>query len=507
MKAASSSRPSAARGSSALEIIIACAVLTLTMSAVLLIVFGDGAARGDARLAHEATRVARAGLEAERALAERDFDAALSTATTTEGVFRSSVSVRLVDDLQKSATSYVEWRSGTRVLGLLLSTLLSDRGAFACHASGDWSHPIAHAFSTTGLIPGHSSGFSIADLEASQRYLYVAAGSAPSNGDTFYIFSLPADPAQQPTYLGSVDNAPSVGSAGLAALAVRGDYAFVANGYAAHFGVCSTSSSCAQLQVIDMANPSAPRVVDNLRAPGVAGSGGQGVGSAITYHSGYLYLGLVKPSSGAEFHIYDVGGGGASLINPVWVGSFTVGRTINHIAVRGDYAYLATDDNARELIVLNISDKAHPKLAGAFDAPGSTGFGYGYAIRVDANIAYLGRSYVSTAPELYTLEVSNLSSLSVLGSVDIGTSSNPDSINALLFERPLAFLLTNKQLQVWDMGDPAHPAARSQSGTPSTFLPLPGAGTALTCDGSALYAAVRSATPASDSIMSITSAP
>lgn len=507
------------RGTSTLEILIAFAILTLTLTAAVMVIFENQSVALDAQMSNEALYKAQALLEHERMLSRQNFGSVVSLPAAVDGTFTPAVDVQTLDASTKKILSTVSWANTGRILSVQLSTLVTDftnNNFCGAPLSGDWKDPQHYDFPTAALMPKNSpSGVGLSDIKAYQQKLYLAAYSTASNADTFYIFTEPSDPTQQPTYLGSVDNAPSISSAGLNAIALDGAYAFAANGYNANYTTCSVSSSCAQLQVIDVHDAAHPTVVKNIKVPGVTGMGGQAVGWSIFYDDGYVYLGLVKAGSGAEFNIFDVGGGGgaASPTNPMWKGSFTVGRTINSIRVQNNFAYLATDDNSRELVVLDVSDKTNPTLASIFNAPGSTNFGYGYDAYPLGTTIYFGRTYVGTAPEFYILDGTNPTSTPpILGSEDIGTTANPDSVNSLLVRGSLAFFITNSQFQIWNIADPKNIYPWSSSGATNTFLSLSamnadGSGGVLTCSGNTLYAAIQSSTPNSDSLSVITPGP
>ena len=497
------------RGSSTLEILIALVIVSLTMTAAVSVVFGNQTLGADTQINIEALYKAQAMLEDTRARARSDWQSVVSAASSVDNIYTKQVMVQDIDAVTKRATAMVSWTTGGRNLSVQLSTLLSDiaNAGDTCMqmASGDWKHPQRHDFPTMDLISAatgnHTDGFAISDVQAYRHQLYAAAQSTANAGNTFFVFDEPDDPSHMPAYRGELDTAPTSHSPAVSALAVWGDYAFLASGTKANFASCTQSDKCAQLQVVDVSDPSSPRLVTNRKVPGVTGTGGQGIGRAIAIARGYVYLGL-QTGGGHEFAVYDIGGGGApaSPANPVFKGSYAVGYTVNDIVVRGDYAYLATNDNSssnKQLLVLDVSDKSNPHLAtppvgGYFKTPG---IGYGRAVALAENAIYLGRTFAgSSVPNFYLLDGSNPAlypaSYPVLGSKVVGTN---DSVNALVVRNSLAFLLTNNQFQVWDVSDPSTVVPYSSDGTQNTFLslaPIGGTGTAMSCDRNALYAAI-----------------
>lgn len=294
---------------------------------------------------------------------------------------------------------------------------------------------------------------------------------------TFFIFNIAAPSETNPSLLGSLDNGQTV-SAGLNAVATAENYAFVANGYGANWSTCTQADNCAQLQIIDTTNPSAPTVLSNFKVPGVTGTGGQAVGQSIFYKDGYVYLGLSKTGTGPEFNIIDA----HNLANPIWLGGYSVGNGLNAIYVNRQYAYLATA-NSQELITLNIGDLTHPTAIGGYDAPDSVGTGK--SIYTVGDKLYLGRTVTAANPELYVLNNENPSAMisSALGAKEIGSS-----VNGLIARSNLVFIVTTgAQFQTWDASVPDN---MNQYASPLSLV-SGGTGISLDCEGNYFYAAAN----------------
>lgn len=287
---------------------------------------------------------------------------------------------------------------------------------------------------------------------------------------------------------------------GLNALKVAGNFVYAANGYGANFSTCRQGQNCAQLQIIDVTDPAAPKVAYSYKLPGIVGSGGQGAGNSIFYSAGFVYLGLSKvgPGSvGGEFNIIDVRNFPDQP--PVLAASYPVGAGAKSIYVKGHYAYLATDDNDTEMLVLDISNtQTTPLLAGKFNASGTNNFGYGASIYPIGGAVYFGRTYVNNGPEFYILDASALdpaTNTPVFGLNDIGpSSSKPFSVNGVIVRNHLAFLLTGSGskgggLEVFNV---SNPQILNQSQPVATVALPPGGsgagGISEDCEGNYLYA-------------------
>lgn len=521
----------AARGFSTLEMMIAMAVMVMILSAVILVSFSNQGALVGGETNAEAMTKAQALLEQEQQLARKDFRLVNSFATTTDGIYKKWTFVEPWSSdpySMKKVSTFVTWEDQRKITrSLILTTLLSDFtnavGGDTCSSApvGDWSAPqgtdykldssAGELLAPAGLPVGET--YTVGGLDAYRGKLYVgAAQTSASNDHTFFVFGIP-NPPQKPAYIGSLDtssagsglsgiNAVQAGNTVLvpAVIGVPHSYVYVANGYKSNFDSCTTAAgpaggSCAQMQVIDVTDPTTPTVAANFKfatsstsvpntLPYVNGNigganPGQAVGSAIFYRDGNVYLGLAKTASGPEFHIIDV----HNPSNPIFVGSYPVGASIESIYVRGKYAYLATDNDAQDLIVLDIgTDPANPSLvSGVFNPGGLNGGSRTYAV---GDALYFGKKDASGPAEFYKLDITNTAS-------GIPTPSMADrkvigaSVMGLIIRDTLAFLVTaaTKQLQILDLTNLA--------AAPAT-LTLPGTGAGLECELNYLYAGSNS---------------
>lgn len=489
------------RGSSTLEILIATAVLILSLTAVVLVVFSNQGIGIDVQTNNEALYKAQQILEDARALSRQDFSSVVSKTYPPDGdIYTKSllVSPDLLNPDLLGVTSTVTWKEGTRNLVVNLSTILTNfknpSGSCSQTLSGNWMDPQHWEFATPDLIsPGsgnHSNGLTVSGLTVYRQKLYLTAIDTDNFKNTFYIFDLPSAQNQMPIYDGSLDNSPTVG-AGLSALAVSGNYAYVANGYTGSSAGCSQAANCAQLQVIDISdskllgNP----IKYNLKVPAVASGGNLAAGNSIFYHKNYVYLGLAKTTStstNGEFNVIDV----HDPLNPVSKGTYKVGNGVNSIYVKDNYAFVASP-NSENLTILDISNPDNPFRVGGYTPIGSNNGKTLYAI---GSSLYLGRTYGTN--EFYIFDSSNLPNISIAGSKDIG-SGNDTSINGLTVRSGLAFLLSNLGFQIWDVSSPGSMPSSTYGFIPmSAFIssgnPANAAGTTLNCSGNYFYIALTS---------------
>lgn len=485
------------RGFAAFEVLVAMTLLVLSLSTVLVLVSGSQSASVSSQIHQGALSLAQQQLETARANARADFSSVVSQTPETTGPYTKSVTVTpSPDGFTKNITSLVRWNNNQVALSTLATDWSSVVGTCTADLSGtdNWKSP--HVYFSDRLanyVTGSNPiGLAINDIRVVNKKLYVAARGASNTDYTFYIFSLPNDPTQAPVFDGALDNAPTV-STGLNAVAVFGNYAYVANGYAGSSKNCSVGPNCAQLQVIDVSIPISPIVVKHIKIPGITSGGNLSPAVSIFYSKGYVYVGLSKvgsTSTNGEFNIIDVGGGGglASPANPILMGSYIVGNGVNAVVVRGNYAYVASP-NSENMTMLDITDRANPYQVGGSDSL-TAGGAHGKSLYLQSNTVYLGRTFGSN--ELYAFDVTNPSNVSVQGSRDVG-SGNQTAINGLVAGNELAFDVTNNQFQVWNVADLATITPWSSDGTTNTFLNLQSvaANTAgssvLRCTGNYIY--------------------
>ena len=79
------------------------------------------------------------------------------------------------------------------------------------------------------------------------------------------------------------------------------------------------------------------------------------------------YLVTENNSSGSEFYILDV----SDIYNPTELASLNIGASVNSVVVKGDYAYLATDGNNKELTTIDVSNPGSPSIVDTNDIGGN----------------------------------------------------------------------------------------------------------------------------------------
>ncbi|MBP6883687.1 MAG: hypothetical protein KBC06_00415 [Candidatus Pacebacteria bacterium] len=494
------------QGFATLEILIAFAVVILCISAVVLVAFSNQSIALDSEASNEAISKAQAGLELARANSRLDFNLVNpSIATEQSGslAYTKNIDVTQIDLFTKKVTSIVSWQMAGRTLSTMLTTLLTNKEAVAggdtCSSVpvGDWTNPKiippgGYEFGSD-ILNDTSSGFPITSIQAFNHKMYVTVNNSNGNNPgTFFILDI-SNPEQKPILLSptSFDNS-TVGE-GLNAVAIDGNgYAYVANGYTSASANCVQNHNCAQLQVINIDIPANPVIVKNFKIPSITTGNKLAYGTSIFYRKGIVYLGLAKANNVSnEFYVIDVGGAGSgNPTNPVIMDSAKIDNGINAIYVNGKYAYVASP-NDEELKIFDVSRPEDIGEVGRFNAPGGgVNNGNGKSLYLVGDKLYLGRTLLN-GDEFYILNNSSPeSTLQSLGSKNIQNSGSNTSVNGIIVRDNLAFLITNKEFQIWNISNPSNITPYTN---PITLPPGSGQqGTASDCEGNYIFVGSKS---------------
>ncbi len=475
-------------GIATLEMLIAMTLIIISLTGTLLITQGNQDSSTNSQVHQEALRKASDLLESMQAEAGEDFNLvnpipAPPATYLQDGIYQKTISVTMVNNWTKKIIAAVSWKNADgKTESESLSSLITDPDAVAsgsdsCNSTlaGNWQNPAITSYDVGKdlLVPSDTTNlFPVTGLAVNNNVLYATINNTHQNSNaTFFMFDI-SNPNAKPVFLQSIDNDPTGGSSeGLAAVAVAGNYAYVANARQIDFSKACPGGDCGQLQIIDVSkNPAS--VVSTFQIPGVTGKSGQAIGASIFYQSGYVYLGLTKTASGPEFNIIDV----HDPKNPVYKSGYDFGSAVNSIVVKNNIAYV-TSPNAENLTLLDVSNPSLPQRIGGYTPKGGSN---GESLAVVGTNIYLGRTFGTN--EFYDLDASVPSNISVLASKDIGTGSTT-SINSLLIRDYLAFLITNTQFQIWNLANLGNIVAWA----PSATLPA-GSQTALSCNANTLYA-------------------
>lgn len=423
-------------GQSTLELIIALAIIAMTMSAIIALFFGGQSLLVDTRNAHEGGYRARQALEEARSLARTDFSALQSTSTTIDGYTIETI-VEPIGVTIKKVTSRTSWQTDPiRVQTLELVAYLTDwrnvlppidpDDSGGGGLLGDWKNP--QTLLSITITPG---GNQATDVDVIGSYAYVTSEHSSSGSSDFWIIDVSSPTTTKPNrVMSSLNTGP-----GLQAIDATAGHAFVAN-----------LDTTRQLQIINIANPAAPFLIASSTMPGVSGPNAKGV--SVFYAPPYVLVGLGQ-ATGPELHVVDVGILG-TFSNPVHVGSLEIGSAVNKIITSQDKtkAYLATSDQNEELKIISLVNPSAPQKVEGFNMAGTSPANTIYHMN---DVLYVGRS--SPASTLSAFQISG-NTLSFMGDLNMG-----GAVNDIAIRDCLAFSGTNNSNKEFQISYIANPSA------------------------------------------------
>jgi type II secretory pathway pseudopilin PulG len=434
MKAASTGKFH--RGVSIVEILIALAILTLTISAVIMLVFGNQSLTLDTQTNIEALAKAESQLEEQRALAEQDFFKVDDSGPVTDGTYQKEIEINNRAKCLKEAVSTVSWKQGGRNLDVSLTTLFFDlETALAmggdCDPTkkGDWDDP------TTAISLG-IGGQGATDIEIFDGMVYLTSDASSPGKDDLYIFEYDA---ATPTLIPKSSVNLGKGLLGIEVIREQstGDlYAYVLE-----------ADNANQLRVVNVTNPASPSPGVSLTIPSLVYTCTPPqpsdclAGRSLHQYDKKLYVGLqymidgaLPPEANNELHMYDV----SNPATPVWIGSANPNANVNDIEIYGDYAYLATSGDAREVMVYDISVPATPDPMPVYDASGDED---GTTVFLIGTQLLLGRENVNSGEEDFIIldAQSPSTGLTRAGGLDLGLHNN-GAVQGIVARDDLVFI-------------------------------------------------------------------
>ena len=445
-------------GFSTLELLIAFAVLTLSLVAVIMVVFGNQASAIDTELSQRALYITQTTLEEAAIQSQVDFSTPSSdlAPVTYNTTFDTQTTILPISVCAKEITATTFWNRNLRNLSTSLSSVFVDLEASAyvgddCATTApedDWDNPGVFIDEN---ISGQSGATSLDEFE---HFIYLTTKPTAANKEDFFIYEF--DESTITLTEQSRINLEPTSAVGLNEVDVSGNFAYLA--------VASTSD---QVRVLNISNPAGPIVVETQELPGVDPLGSYPEAFSIYFHNDFLYVGT-KETDGHEFHIFSVDTSTGLLTHE---GSLELTHNVNDIMVVGNYAYLATSDNNHELMVIDVSNPAsleHPDTSGlGFDVntAGDAGTFDGYSVYVIADRVYLGRvqENPTTANDLFILDRASVIDGSsdtdgLLGAHDVTNNTNA-FVGSVRISGRLAFVSMddpNVGLVVYDVSDPTN---------------------------------------------------
>jgi hypothetical protein len=210
---------------------------------------------------------------------------------------------------------------------------------------------------------------------------------------------------------------------GAYAVAVSGNYAFVASQGLLAGQPNTPDTSKGSFSVIDLTNPGSPTIVANIDNSSLSGAETNALDHAtsVTIAGNYAYVTSYYGSRLTTINI-------SNPTDPSVVASINDPTNLlrpNDVAIQGNYAYVVNQiSGAMELAVVNISNPAAPTVVAAIkdDAllAGS------YRIRINGDFAYISGNGASTVA---AVDISHPSAPRIAGSITSPGLANVDGIS------------------------------------------------------------------------------
>lgn len=441
-----------AQGFSTIEVLIAFALLVMSISIAAEIVFGGMLVSYGARAKNQALQLSAHALYTMMVARVASIEDASEVMTIASTTYTRRMELHADAPCAVSATSSVAWVEGAlRPRNLSIRTtvydvqkLLASGGDCETAADlGDWSRPAVLAQGTLPL--GKPTAIDVLDgviyMGGSVApYLFISNARAVHAGDALSFvsfennFSLP----EHIVFLDVVQQRNTDGD--------MKTYVYAA-----------LNASQEQLHVIDVTDIRNPITIARRSLRNVSTTGSEPMGHRLVYSAPRVYV-TTKYTAGPELHVFDV----SDPNFPTELGSgFEVGATVNALAVqeqiiqgvRKRFLYTATSQLHSEVRVFDVTDvpeqgSVSEVLAATVDLPGSQN---AQSIAMLGDMLYVGRASTPAGPDLYIFSATNpTAGLHELASQDINTG-----VMGLIAMRSRVFLLTSKvtkELQIWNYG-------------------------------------------------------
>ncbi|MBU1202792.1 hypothetical protein KKH39_01985 [Patescibacteria group bacterium] len=237
-----------------------------------------------------------------------------------------------------------------------------------------------------------------------------------SYGSEFYI--LDVSDISSPTLISSMDIGAAVKS-----VFVQDNYAYIA-----------TDSNYREFQVIDVSNPSSPFIADYYDMSGNSNALDVMVDESKAYvvQGDYLY----------SFDITDP-------TDIRYLDRISVDDQARELFLSESYVYIATEDDNKELQIMDVTNPANLSAVGQYDLPGSL---KGTDVNVRGSRAFISTQNNGSGAEFFVIDVTNPANPSLLGSYAVD-----ETIHSFAIVGPYALVGTNfldQELVVLDISFP-----------------------------------------------------
>lgn len=404
---------------SLVEVLFATVLLGATISTILVSLSGQVSHISSSSQDLQAAAIASEGIDAARSIRDADWDAlevgvhglayangvwSFAGSSDVQNGYTRTLQVTEVATNERRVAVNVTWKGVAgqdRSYGY--STMLAnwrnlDTTPAGGTLTGDWHNP-----TFIGNLLDFGQGFRGIAEDIAGGFLYIAGYGSVSTANELVVIDI-SNPLL-PVFRGAINTGTGINK--VAVDPVR-KIAFAAN-----------ANKTNQLQIINVSNPDSLKLTKQF---GISGNGN--TGRSIDLIGNTVYLGTEGPAP-AEFYVIDV----TNPLSPVVKGSASVGNDVNDVYAYGNYAYIASDVDNREIGIIDVSVPTNPVVRAWINLPGANNV-EDLFFDPETNRLYAGRQTDPTTdtPEMVIIDVTNPSSPQLVGQLEYDVSI--DSIYA-----------------------------------------------------------------------------
>lgn len=175
-------------------------------------------------------------------------------------------------------------------------------------------------------------------------------------------------------------------------------------------------------------------------------------GLKVQQQGNYAYVTMSDAGNNPyDFAVMDVTDPAA----PALKGTLQLPGTLSNLAVEGDYAYLVSDDNRKEFIIVNISNPDVPVVTKTLNMASNDN---AQGVYVIGTTAYVVRVGAKNRDEFFVIDITDVNNPSITGSANIG--SNNQGGTDIYVAGNYAYIASDdnsSELKIVDITDPAAP--------------------------------------------------
>jgi hypothetical protein len=439
-----------------MEMLIAIALISLTLTAVVVAINGTQTVTVDSQTSTEALHKAQEILDQALETSRNNYSAvSANTGTYVNGItYNTSLQIppSQAAQCQEQVISQVSWTaSNNRPESVSLTSTLTNVPLMLALSGGcslTTSPPLGFnppaTYSSGNFNPGKPTS-----LDELNKLVYMGGNHTPF----LYI----ADTSTGSWNLGSSSGSFITFSNGFNDGAQINDIRVVKYSSGTIYAFVARQGNSNQFEVIDVTNSSKPVSLAKRTLTGVTADGWR-----LYYFDQKVFI-VTPTTAGPELHIFDVSTPG----NPTEIGAGTnIGRTVDSLTatkqlVSGSwhyYLFLGTDKNTAPLSIYDITFPT-PTTSTVSEMtssePSFAKYEQGQGVFLLGSLLYFGRNDDPTGPDLFVYDISKIASNLVVlkNSSDVGTD-----ILAIGVSGSYVFLATNQvnnEFKVWH-SDPSN---------------------------------------------------